>query len=131
MAAGLGTLMKVILVTLMLAGLALAGCSTTPPEGGDDFVVPDQDDQGRYVIKMTSSSKFAPANAKVPAGSTVVWINEGGTHNTVSDDGLWESDMAGASKKENYEHTFESPGSYRYHCHPHISIGMKGVIKVE
>ena len=30
-----------------------------------------------------------------------------------------------------FTHTFEEPGTYRYRCEPHETIGMRGAIIVE
>jgi plastocyanin len=32
---------------------------------------------------------------------------------------------------EIFEHTFDVPGVYRYHCEPHLGDGMRGVIVVQ
>ncbi len=115
-----------LLATLLLAAVALAGCSGGPAQ---DFVTPDQDDEGRYVIRMTSGLRFVPENAQVPAGSTVVWVHEGGgLHDTRSEDGLWSSALL--DEGEEYEFTFDDAGEHEYFCNPHRSSGMIGVIRV-
>ncbi|WP_241997224.1 plastocyanin/azurin family copper-binding protein [Halorubrum sp. SD626R] len=32
---------------------------------------------------------------------------------------------------ENYEHTFEEPGTYEYFCIPHEGSGMVGTVRVK
>ncbi len=118
--------MRILAASLLVAAIMLAGCTGS---SGADAVTPDQDDEGRYIIKMLPSNKFSPANAKVPVGATVVWINEGGSHNTQSEDGLWASEVGGA-KGEHFSHTFEEAGSFGYFCMPHHSLGMIGTIHV-
>ncbi len=117
--------MKSILVALAFVSLALAGCTGTP---ANEYATPAQDDQGRYVIKMLPSNQFEPKKAQVPAGATVVWMNEGGNHNTENGGGLWASPVN--NEPENFEYTFNEVGEYPYHCKPHESLGMTGVIKV-
>lgn len=120
--------MRLIMALALVAATALAGCTGT---GDDEFVTPEQDDEGRYVIRMLPSNRFSPENAVVPVGATVVWVNEGGSHNTVSEDGLWTSGPASGEEGEQFEFTFEEAGEYGYYCNPHRSLGMTGTVRVE
>ncbi len=73
---------------------------------------------------------FGPAAVHVDNGATVVWewTGEGGAHNVVSEDGVFES---GSPVEEGtYEYTFEEDGIYNYYCQPHKGQGMKGSIVV-
>lgn len=116
-------------VAIALLSLALAGCSSPGAEGG---VTPDQDDEGRYVIHMTSASRFSPAVAKVPVGATVVWVHDGGApHDVQGDDDRFSSGAAGGMREgDEFEHTFTEAGSYSYVCHLHHGAGMKGTVVV-
>ncbi len=115
-----------LLAALVLTATTLAGCSGGP---ASDFVTPEQDEEGRYVIKMTSGLRFIPANAEVPAGSTVVWVHEGGgLHDTEAEDGSWKSGLL--DQGEEYEITLDATGSYTYWCNPHRASGMSGVLRV-
>lgn len=123
---------QALMLFLTVATLALAGC--TSPGGDDDFVVPDQDDQGRYVITL-SGNQFHPDKAEVPVGATVVWILQDGSHNVVADDGSFTSGNAESVPKnqdelEILEHTFEETGTVDYHCVPHQALDMVGTIQV-
>jgi plastocyanin len=62
---------------------------------------------------------FTPASREVPAGTTVTWMNSDWTPHTVTaDDGSFDSGRIdpGAS----FQWTFDTPGTYAYHCafHP-------------
>jgi len=73
---------------------------------------------------------FGPAAVHVDNGATVVWewTGEGGTHNVISEDGVFDS---GATKSSGtFEHTFEEDGVYPYFCSPHKGSGMLGAIVV-
>jgi halocyanin-like protein len=74
---------------------------------------------------------FGPAAVHVDPGTTVVWewTGEGGSHNVVSEDGAFESDLVGEGGFT-FEHTFEEDGIYNYFCQPHKSVGMKGSVVV-
>ena len=69
---------------------------------------------------------FTPRVVKVPLGGTVTWRFQEGPHTTTSDQGFWSSGTM--SSGDSFPHTFESAGSYPYHCtvHPH----MQGTVKV-
>lgn len=123
--------MKAILAIALLSLLALAGCSGSGPQ------TPSQDADGNYVIHLTSANKFTPMNAKVPAGSNVTWVNDGGIHDVTAHDGSWSSDDTATglghkmAKGESFSKQFLTPGTYDYHCENHISMGMKGTLLVE
>ncbi|MEZ3117751.1 halocyanin domain-containing protein [Halobaculum sp. MBLA0147] len=74
---------------------------------------------------------FGPAAVRVSPGTTVTWTwtGKGGSHNVVSSDGLFESELVG-DEGHTFERTFESPGVYTYYCTPHEALGMKGAVVV-
>jgi plastocyanin len=120
--------MKVLLALALLSLLALAGCGA-PSSGG----TPPKDDQGRYVIGMTSGNQFSPSTAKVPAGAIVVWEHTGGApHDVHAKDGSFESGpVGGLTEGEEWAHQFNETGTFAYFCHVHEGSGMKGTIVVE
>ena len=75
---------------------------------------------------------FEPAAIRVSPGTTVVWEwnGLGSSHNVVAEDGSFESDLV-AEKGHTFTRTFEEPGTVRYYCTPHRTMGMKGVVVVE
>ena len=122
-----------LLFALAAVALLLAGCS-----GGKGAVTPQMDAEGNYVIHMTAANRFTPANAKVPVGATVVWVNDGGVHDVTEHNDAWSSDDAtggGLGKKmqpgDRYERTFTAAGKVDYHCALHASTGMKATLTVE
>ena len=79
---------------------------------------------------------FSPAELTINVGDTVTWTNEGGFHNVVSDVLDAEKNplfSSGAPSTDNwtYTFTFNTPGTYRYVCQPHETIGMVGTITVQ
>lgn len=71
---------------------------------------------------------FDPGVIEIRAGDTVVWHNTGSMQHTVTSDtpGLFDSGPLDPGKT--WEWTFDSPGSFAYHCTPHP--WMKGVVRV-
>jgi endo-1,4-beta-D-glucanase Y/plastocyanin len=70
---------------------------------------------------------WSPSQLTVTAGTTVTW-GWVGFHNVVSDTGLFNS--GAASSPGSFAFTFNTVGTYPYHCAIHGSIGMTGTIFV-
>ena len=70
-----------------------------------------------------SSFKFEPKVLTVTAGTTVEWVNEGGRHTVEADNGSFKSDVLTDGKT--FEHMFDKPGTYAYHCSFHGESGGK------
>ena len=70
-----------------------------------------------------SSFKFEPQVLTVTSGTTVEWVNEGGRHTVEADNGSFKSDVLTDGKT--FEHTFDKPGTYAYHCSFHGESGGK------
>ncbi len=135
----MGSLPLAAAAMLTLAMFA-SGCSEK-----DLGVTPSQDEQGRYVIRMTSELTFDPANAKVPAGATVIWLNDASMpHDVAGYEGdPIKSDLVdfGSAEKGNgtsylippggnYTHDFAGQGTWTIWCHTHHEERMKGIIHV-
>ncbi len=85
---------------------------------------------------------YAPATLTVTAGDTVTFVNQGGFHNVVADDGSFRCaqgcDGSGgngdaSSVLWNATVTLASPGTIGYHCEIHGApgLGMFGTITVD
>ncbi|MFQ5698383.1 MAG: cupredoxin domain-containing protein [Myxococcota bacterium] len=84
---------------------------------------------GSPVVKV-GHNHLDPAELSVAAGSTVTFRNEQempGGHTIVAEDGSFES--PGLAKGEEWSHTFEEPGTYRYIIKQHPTA--KGTIIVK
>jgi plastocyanin len=84
---------------------------------------------GRRVVEVEISQvAFRDREIRVPAGTTVRWVNKDPVgHTATADDQTWGSAMIGPG--EFWEFTFEQQGEFPYHCIPHPF--MKGVVIVE
>ncbi|HEY3239722.1 MAG TPA: plastocyanin/azurin family copper-binding protein, partial [Acidimicrobiia bacterium] len=73
---------------------------------------------------------FSPAQVRIEPGDQVRWTNVGGqTHTVTSDHPAAEDfDSGRLSKGEEYTHTFDTAGTFPYHCEVHSS--MTGVVQV-
>lgn len=71
---------------------------------------------------MIANYKFAPTPIKVKQGTTVTWTNsDTARHNIVADDGQPAGGPSGPlfGKGETYKFTFNTVGTFKYHCEPH------------
>lgn len=74
-------------------------------------------------------NRYVLSKLTVPVGTTVTWVNNGSNlHNTTSFDGLWDSGVQ--AHGESFQHTFTSPGTYKFICSQHGLEGMTGTITV-
>jgi plastocyanin len=77
-------------------------------------------------------SVFNPDEIVIPVGTTVVWTHQASLPHTVtSDGGLFDSGTL--SNGETFEFTFDTVGSFPYHCIFHGGaggLGMSGVVNV-
>ena len=82
----------------------VAGCADAQAAGPDAVVV-------------IRNVHFGPMDVTVPVGGTVQWrFEDGGLLHHVGSDGVFDSGITGEGS---YEHTFDSPGVYEYHCSVH------------
>ncbi|MXR43105.1 copper-binding protein [Halobaculum sp. WSA2] len=102
-------------------------------------------------VTMPGDLRFEPKTATIEPGETVTWTNESDIDHTVTAyedeipdeaayfaSGDFESEGAVRNRVtegliapgENYEHTFEEPGTYGYFCIPHESSEMVGTVRV-
>jgi plastocyanin len=77
---------------------------------------------------------FSPKNVNITVGDQVVWTNTGGFHNVDGQKSVFpnnpESFGNSLGSGWTYSFTFNTPGTYNYHCDPHASFGMTGTIVV-
>ena len=81
----------------------------------------------KYTVKIDNYS-FTPQTITVPAGTTVTWTNGDDVPHTVAADDLAFHSKA-MDTDEQYSHTFDAPGTYKYFCTVHPK--MTGTVVVE
>ncbi|NIP59714.1 MAG: hypothetical protein GWM92_15470 [Gemmatimonadetes bacterium] len=81
---------------------------------------------------MTTSLAFDPDDVTINVGDTVTWENEADIFHTITPDGHSEwtrQEMNDAGQQ--FQHTFNTPGTFDYFCEPHQAQGMVGTITVQ
>lgn len=99
--------------------MGLAGCNLYGGgPGGGPVLMSD--------VEIRSMS-FQPASVQVTARTTVTWTNNDGVNHTVaSDTGAFDSGTM--PDGDTYSYTFDTVGSFPYHCAIHP--GMRGSVVV-
>jgi preprotein translocase subunit SecA len=107
---------------LEMAGAPTAAAAELAPAGG---AAPAGAGQQR--IEMDDDI-FRPAQLTVAAGTKVTWVNRGSkAHTVVSNDKLFDSGLVNVGGE--FSHTFAAPGTYSYHCAPHVKMIGQIVVK--
>ena len=105
--------------------VALAACKNGYGNGGGCSPTATQ-------VCMVSST-FSPVTRTVTHGTTVQWVNgDNITHTVTSDPGSGETYDQTVAGGGNFSFTFNTPGTYTYHCQIHGAPGvrMHGTITV-
>lgn len=88
------------------------------------------------VLGPAGGNRFSPAAISVTTGTTVswVWADAAVGHNVVPDDGTTPgASGALANGPHLYTYTFNTPGTYLFHCQAHGGsggVGMSGTVTV-
>jgi plastocyanin len=89
--------------------------------------------QGGQVQVSAVDFQFQPQTVTINAGDTVVWTNNGQVQHTVTaDDNSFDSGLL--SPGQTFSQTFNTPGTFPYHCSIHGAaggIGMSGTVVVQ
>jgi plastocyanin len=70
--------------------------------------------------------QFVPPDITVPVGTRVTWVNDGGRHQIVADNGAFKSQELTAARQK-FMYQFRRPGVFPYHCQFHGGPGGKGM----
>jgi plastocyanin len=104
------------ILTTGLASTALPRMAKNRPARATSTV------QAKSTVKI-SSFKFEPKVLTIAPGTIVEWVNDGGRHSVVADNGSFKSDVLKQGDK--FEHKFDKAGTYAYHCEFHGEKGGK------
>ncbi len=109
--------------------MAVSGCSSNSGSGSYGVGPPPPSHPPANTVAMSGFS-FNPMNITVSVGTTITWRNDDNTAHTSTSDspGLWDTGNipAGSSKTT----TFNTAGTFNFHCIYHRSMGMTGTITV-
>ena len=133
--------LKTVIVVAVIAVLGIGAVSLKNKNTSDDDmrmpVKTSTNDQASKTSTMMETNQITykgfavvQKSIKVKKGTTVTWTNEDNAKHDVTPDKesaeFQASELFG--KGETYTHTFNTVGTYAYHCSPHPY--MKGTIEV-
>lgn len=113
---------KLTTIFLILAALSVVVTSAARPRATKNRTSGANAPVEKATVKI-SSFKFEPKVLTVAPGTTVEWVNDGGRHSVVADDGSFKSETLKQGDK--FEHKFDKAGKYAYHCEFHGEKGGK------
>ncbi len=84
-----------------------------------------------YTVYMTVAWTFSPGDLEIQEGDTVTWVNgdQYDAHDTVSDDGYWDS--GSLDYLQTFQLAFPVAGTFPYQDSFYGPIGMTGTIVVD
>lgn len=116
---------------VLAAALSVTACSSgyaTSPSP-----TPDQVPAGSMTVTIQSgastltTSAFGTNPLSVAVGTTISWLNsDNTTHTSTGDGGAWDSGNIAPGSR--FNHTFQTSGTFVYHCRIHP--GMTGTITI-
>jgi len=118
-------------LTVALAALVLAGCSTPAPSGGGTGSGGGSTGGTSGTAPQTanvdiSGFAFNPSSVEVAVGGTVTWKNSDSAGHTVTGSGWASGDLAQGAT---YSNTFSTAGTFPYKCSVHPSMTGEVVVK--
>ncbi len=122
----------IILALIVLAGviyfISRSNYGTMTKVNPTSTPIPEETVVGSNVSISIQNFAFSPPSITVPALTEVTFTNNDSTAHTITaDDGSFNSGSIEPGKQ--YLHTFEKPGTFKYHCSIHPT--MKGEVTVE
>lgn len=125
--------MLIIVVVLMVAGGLwwMSSSSTqdsiTPSESMESAPVTETSMLAANSVVLKDFS-FSPQALAVKVGDTVTFTNEDvAGHTVTADDGSFDSGIL--NQGESTSVTFDSPGTFGYHCTPHPNMTVTVVVE--
>ncbi len=98
------------------------------PNNNCEFYACPTGGTGTHYVNI-SGFAFSPSTLTISAGDTVTWTNMDSASHTITSDSGTELASSSISNGGTYSHTFNTKGTFGYHCSIHTT--MKGTIVVE
>lgn len=110
-----------------LATAEVAGAENSPLTY-TAIALPDEP-PGGVTVQVLPNNTFSPATVTISPGQSVTWewAEGSGFHNVVPDDEEPASSGVLSEGPKTYTYIFNAPGTYRYYCVAHGSLGGVGM----
>jgi len=130
-----------LIIIVLLFGIILVGCAQqgNPANTGTTGQTqtnssasngnPQEQTTGAktYTIDI-SGFAFSSSSLNINKGDTVIWTNKDSVPHTVTSDAGAELSSDKLSNGQTYSHTFNSAGTFAYHCSVHTSMKAEVVV---
>ncbi|MBI4080894.1 MAG: cupredoxin family copper-binding protein [Candidatus Levybacteria bacterium] len=123
----------IVVIAIVLLGVFLfAGknnTTNTPSQQQEQTTKTPEETAGKTEKNAVTIKGFAfsPETITVKKGTTITWTNEDAAgHTATADDGTFDTGLI--TKGESGSVTFDTVGTFSYHCTPHPN--MKGTVVV-
>ncbi len=138
-----------LIILVVFAALLISGCAheqqtnepssnqpAAPPESSPPASTPPvsnppsapTESSKTYNIDIKSFA-FSPSTLTIKKGDKVVWTNKDSAGHTVTSDFGNELNSGTLSNGESYSHTFNTAGTFEYHCAPHPFMKAKIIVE--
>lgn len=114
--------MRKIIFALLIPVIIAAGCVAQYAQSGGPGAVASQN-------VSISSFAFSPAELTISAGGTVTWTNMDAAPHTVTSDTGAELASGTLAQGQSFSHTFNTPGTFDYHCALHPAMKAKIIVQ--
>lgn len=94
-----------------------------------DETTPAVEEESAATTVTIKDFAYSPTTLTIKKGTTVTWTNQDSTAHTVTSDSGGELDSDTLDQGESFLHTFNTVGTFDYHCAPHPQ--MKATVIVE
>ena len=125
---------RVALLTVL--AFALSTCDSSSDDSPTGPTGPVQS----AIVNLLTNNTFSPSTVTIVPGGTVTFVNLGGEHNVMANDGSFRcangcDDSGGdgdpATNAWSVTITFPNAGSVPYNCEVHVLEGMTGTVIVQ
>ena len=111
-------------ILILLTAIVLTACSSG--SGATSKTTATSTSSGNTVT--LANFAFSPATLNIQVGTTVSWTNnDSTTHTVTSDSGIFDS--GNLAPNATFSYTFNTAGTFAYHCAIHTSMTGKVVVK--
>ena len=101
---------------------------TSQPTPLPDASQPSPDASQTNNIEIANSA-FSPAELTIKVGDTITWTNRDSASHTVTSDSGTEISSDSLSNGQTYSYTFNTAGTFEYHCTIHPSMKAKIIVQ--
>jgi plastocyanin len=129
MKTGVWIIIVVVALVVLIGGYFLLGNKYIPPTPNPTPSPTPAPGIPSYHSVAIEGFAFSPSNLTINKGEAVVWTNNDPVAHTVSSDSGSELASGTISMGQTYSHTFNTVGTFDYHCSIHTMMKAKIIVQ--